>query len=286
MQSAFRRPHNDSAGFALRAAGRTFNHHPLVRMPQPAPQSLPDDSAELAVFLDVDGTLLPIAARPADVAPDPQVGALLQRLSNMLGGAVALVSGRSISALDRLFAPYHFAAAGQHGAEWRGNSGTLQQMSAHFEELEELRVRMRVLAAQDPRLLLEDKGLSVALHYRAAPGRAQELEFALQAAVEDFPALALQRGKCVLEIRPAGCGKDVAIRRLLSLPAFAGRTPLFAGDDATDEDGFRLVNALGGISIKIGTGASNAHYRLDGPAELRDWLTALAKPRVHVTVLP
>lgn len=255
-------------------------------MPTPDTHRLPDDPAQLALFLDVDGTLLPLATTPDAVTADEATKRLLERLERMLNGALALVSGRSITNLDELFAPQRFAAAGQHGAEWRGSSGNVQQVRAHLEELEELRTRLQKLAAQDPRLLLEDKGLSIALHYRRVPERAAELAASLETAVAGYAALSLQRGKYVLEIRPAGCSKDVAIRRLLNTPEFAGRTPLFAGDDATDENGFRLVNALGGVSIKVGAGASNAGYRLENPGELRAWLAALAQPTVQVSILP
>lgn len=253
-------------------------------MPEPALHNLSDDPAHLALFLDVDGTLLPLAATPAEVSADAQTSALLKHLDVLLDGALALVSGRSLAEIDRLFAPNHFAAAGQHGAEWRSTNGTVGQHTAHLEELEELRPRLRALAAADPRLLLEDKGLSLALHYRGAPARAGELTATLEAALNGYPALALQRGKYVLEIRATGCGKDTAIRRLLDSDVFAGRVPIFAGDDATDENGFRFINALGGVSIKVGAGASNAVYRLDDPAELFHWLSLLAEPTVQVTV--
>lgn len=255
-------------------------------MPQPVLQSLPDDPAHLALFLDVDGTLLPLAPTPAEVCADAETGTLLKRLDILLDGALALVSGRTLAEIDRLFAPNHFTAAGQHGAEWRSASGTAGQHTAHLEELEELRPRLRALAAADPRLLLEDKGLGLALHYRGAPARAGELAATLEAALHGYPSLALQHGKYVLEIRAAGCGKDTAIRRLLDSDVFAGRVPIFAGDDATDENGFRFINALGGVSIKVGAGASNAAYRLDDPAELLHWLSLLAEPTVQVTVLP
>ncbi|MGH8279050.1 MAG: trehalose-phosphatase [Gammaproteobacteria bacterium] len=254
-------------------------------MPASAPQNLPDDPAQLALFLDVDGTLLPLAATPADVRVEPSTTALLTRLNKLLGGTLALVSGRTIANLDELFAPQRFIAAGQHGAEWRDGAGHTQQLRAHLEELEELRARLQRLAAQDPRLLVEDKGLSLALHYRRVPERAEELAGSLQAAVAGYPALSLQRGKYVLEIRPASCGKDTAIRYLLGTPEFAGRTPIFAGDDATDENAFRLVNTLGGLSIKVGAGASNARYRLADPTALRVWLAELAQPSVQITVL-
>lgn len=245
-------------------------------MPQATPQSLPDDPAQLALFLDVDGTLLPLAETPDSVRADTQTCVLLEQLCTLLDGALALVSGRPLHELDRLFAPHHFAAAGQHGAEWRDATGHANKHTSHLNELGDIRSRLLALAAADPRLLAEDKGLAFALHYRRAPERARELTVALETALAGHPALSLQRGKCVLEVRPAGCGKDTAIRRMLDGAPFAGRMPVFIGDDVTDEDGFRLINALGGISIKVGEGASNARYRLADPAAVHGWLSRLA----------
>lgn len=246
-------------------------------MPQATPQSLPDDPAQLALFLDVDGTLLPLAATPTGVQADAQTCTLLEQLCTMLGGAVALVSGRPLHDLDRLFAPCRFAAAGQHGAEWRDDAGHADKYTDHLGELDDIRPRLLALAAADPRLLTEDKGLAFALHYRRAPERGRELMAALDTALAGHPALTLQHGKYVLEVRPTGCGKDTAIRRMLNMTPFAGRVPVFAGDDVTDENGFRLINSLGGISIKVGEGASNAHYRLSDPAAVHDWLSHLAR---------
>ena len=243
---------------------------------QAAPQILPDDATHLALFLDVDGTLLPLAETPAEVRADANTGTLLERLRGLLGGALALVSGRSLGEIDRLFASHHFAAAGQHGAEWRDATGATGKYTAHLEELDELRPQVLVLATDDARLLVEDKGLTLAVHFRRAPERAQELSAALAATIGAHPALTLQRGKYVLEVRPAGCGKDTAIRRMLNTPPFAGRLPVFAGDDTTDESGFRFINALGGLSIKVGAGASNARYRLADPGEIHAWLASLA----------
>lgn len=243
---------------------------------QADPQALPDDPTHLALFLDVDGTLLSLAATPAEVHADPHTAALLERLRGPLGGALALVSGRPLADIDRLFAPHRFIAAGQHGVEWRDAAGAAGRYSGHLDELEALRREMLALAAADPRLLLEDKQLTLALHYRRAPERARGLSAALETALAAHPGLALQHGKYVLEVRPAGCGKDTAIRRLLTTPPFAGRVPLFAGDDATDENGFRIINELGGFSIKVGDGASDARYRLADPAAMRNWLALLA----------
>lgn len=253
-----------------------YTSSPPVCVLQAAPQILPDDATHLALFLDVDGTLLPLAETPADVRADANTGRLLEHLRRLHGRALALVSGRPLGEIDRLFAPHHFAAAGQHGAEWRDAAGASGKYTAHLAELADLRRQVLRIAASDARLLMEDKGLTLALHFRRAPERGPELSTVLATALAAYPALALQHGKCVLEVRPAGCGKDTAIRRMLNTKPFAGRRPLFAGDDVTDENAFRFINALGGFSIKVGAGASNAHYRLADPSAVRTWLAALA----------
>lgn len=251
-----------------------------------ASQNLPDNPAGLALFLDVDGTLLPIAATPDAVTVDPATTELLVRLHAAFGDALALISGRSLPELDRLFAPQRFAAAGQHGAEWRDAGGRRRQADAHRRELLQLQPQLRALAAADHRLLIEDKALSLALHYRQAPERAQELAAALETALRGYPALMLQRGKCVLEVRAQKSDKSTAIRRLLENAPFAGRRPVFVGDDLTDEAGFKLVNALGGYSIKVGPEPSAASLRLANQEATLAWLGTLTRALQANAVVP
>ena len=232
------------------------------------------DGAALAFFLDVDGTLLPIAESPDAVLPSARACAILAALGKYHGGAVALVSGRPLSDLDALFRPQRFPMASQHGAELRDAAGHIQRVESHLAALDALRPRIRELAASDDRLLLEDKGLSLALHYRRAPELEQALHAELVAALQGSPELRLQTGKRVLEARSTHAHKGRAIRTLMEKMPFVGRVPVFIGDDATDESGFEAVNALGGLSIKVGQEPSIARERLPDTAAVLDWLAA------------
>jgi len=231
--------------------------------------------ADWAFFLDIDGTLLDIAHRPQDVSVDSELRALLLRLAAASADAVALISGRSIADIDRLFAPLRFAAAGQHGAERRDHCGQTRRSVVPEECLAEARARLEELAASCPGVLLEDKGSSLALHYRMAPQHGEQLRQSLREIVaalgDEFD---LQEGKMVLEIKPSGRNKGAAIAEFLQEKPFRGKTPVFLGDDLTDEFGFELVNRLGGHSIKIGVGASCAAWRLADAAAVRTWLHA------------
>ncbi len=244
--------------------------------PRPAP---PDGRTWLrraALFLDIDGTLLDLAPTPAGVRVPPALPASLRALTLSLGGALALVSGRPLGDIDRLF-PDRFDAAGTHGAEWRLGGSAQGAELPGTADLTLVTALLRDGLNRLPGVRLEHKPLALALHYRAAPQwEAATQALAAQAAQMLGPAYRLQAGKAVVEILPAGAGKGSAIRRFMEHPPYAGRTPVFVGDDLTDEDGFAAVNALGGLSIRVGEGVgSQACYGLPGPAELRDWLVQL-----------
>jgi len=243
-------------------------------MTRSAKQNLPQPRTDLAFFLDVDGTLLPIAETPAEVSPSVAVCALLAKLSIASGGALALISGRSLKELDRLLCKQHFPAAGQHGSERRDARGEMTRNQPQLAALDMLRDLMRDLADSDVRLLLEDKGLSLALHYRRAPECGPALMAKLQHVLSGYPELSLQPGKMVLEVRASGVSKAHAVQAFMSEPPFMQRVPVFIGDDVTDEDGFAMVNRLGGISIKVGSGNSVAHYRFADIDAVLNWLMA------------
>lgn len=228
-----------------------------------------------AVFLDFDGTLVDLAPLPEAVAVPPSLVRTLADLGTCLGGAVALISGRPIVQIDGFLHPLRLPAAGVHGAERRSFDGSITL--AHTHPLEHVEAVAAALVAQHPRLRLEIKRGSLALHYRQAP----ELEMlclqAMQAAVEQSPGLTLLRGKMVAEAKPGGASKGHAIEAFLHEPPFAGRSPLFIGDDVTDEVGFATVQRLGGLGIKVGEGPSVAWHRIESPAALREQLqTAVA----------
>jgi trehalose 6-phosphate phosphatase len=234
------------------------------------------DPATTALFLDIDGTLLEIAETPASVRVEPGTIELLGRLQERLGGAVALISGRPIADVDRLFAPLRLPIAGQHGIERRDGDGRFHRHDAPLIALDRLRDQIARFAAGMPGVLVEDKGLSIAVHYRRAPlqsSRIREfLEQALHHAADD---LGLQAGKMVLEIKPTGRNKGTAIAEFMAEPPFSGRIPAFLGDDVTDEFGFEVVRGQGGYSIKVGDGETGAPWRLEGVAATRAWLERL-----------
>ncbi len=221
-----------------------------------------------ALFLDFDGTLVDIAPQPeAVVVP----GGLVDTLSTMyrfLGGAVAVISGRPIEQIDAFLAPLRLPAAGVHGAERSGADGRLQLLAA--PPLEAVEQAAQALAQQHPLLRVETKRGSLALHYRQAPELEALCVAALQDAVDRSPGLTLLRGKMVVEAKPGGASKGRAIEDFLREPPFAGRTPVFIGDDITDEVGFSTVQRLGGLGIKVGEGASVAWQRMPDPAAMRD----------------
>ncbi len=239
-----------------------------------AAADLPDAQADWGYFLDFDGTLVEIASHPGGVRTDVRLRALLKQLWQETGGAVALISGRPIAELDALLGLPFLAAAGQHGAERRDGRGSLVVTTAiEPERLTPARTELRQLVARYPQLVFEDKGLSLALHYRLAPalaGLAHRTMRSLQASLgSDYM---LQPGKRVVELKAAGFDKGSAVRDFLKEPPFAGRRPVFIGDDSTDEHAFALVNRHGGISVKVGRGRTVAACRLPTVEEVRSWL--------------
>lgn len=227
---------------------------------------------QYAFFFDVDGTLAAIQSRPEAVFIPEQVIAQLQHLSALSQGALALVSGRPIEQLDALAAPWYGPAAGVHGAERRDAEGNLQRISLPVEVEQSLRAELQNAMASWPGTQLEVKGMAFALHYRQAMQHEQDVMRLAEQSVKRFPGLALQPGKCVVEIKPAGIDKGAAISDFMQQPPFAGRTPVFIGDDLTDEKGFLAVNARQGVSIKVGEGSTQAHYRLHDVDAVYGWL--------------
>jgi trehalose 6-phosphate phosphatase len=229
-----------------------------------------------AFFLDVDGTLLEIAANPNAVRVDAELLRLLERLHKASGGAVALISGRAISDLDFRLPNLRLPRAGQHGLERRDASGRLWLHPAAPAEKERIRKALAPMLEAHPGLLLEDKGLTLALHYR----QARELEAEVIAAMarligQSEGRLVLQLGKCVAEAKPGGFDKGTAIEEFLAEPPFKDRRPVFIGDDLNDEHGFAVLNRVGGLSVKVGPEPTCAAYRLPDVASVRSWLVAI-----------
>lgn len=239
---------------------------------QDAPH-LPAFAGDWAFFLDVDGTLAHITPDPAAVTIETHVLDALRRLFRATGGALALITGRAIADIDRLFAPLRLPTAGQHGIERRSASGAMEVHEGVVRRLDAARMAFREFAAQHRGIKFEDKGRTLAMHYRRAPAMHERVlkfvEEQLEMLDNDF---VLQPGKMVFEVRPGGRDKGTAIEAFMREPPFAGRMPVFVGDDKTDEDGFAVVNRLGGVSIKVGKGPTGAGWRLDNAAEVAGWL--------------
>lgn len=231
------------------------------------------------LFLDVDGTLLEIAPTPDAVRVDEPLRQLLRQVAGALDGAVALVSGRTLATIDRLFAPQRWPAAGLHGVERRDARGRVHRHVPASGSLEKARLALLHLASRTPGVLLEDKGFSIAVHYRAAP----ELESTLRGTVSEIaadlsPDYHLLEGKRVFEIKPAAATKADAVRAFMTEPPFAGRRPIYVGDDVTDLDGFAAVERAGGLSIAVGNRVE-AQLRVDSPRDVRTLLAGLAERR-------
>jgi trehalose 6-phosphate phosphatase len=231
---------------------------------------------DIALFLDVDGTLLDIASTPDSVKVPAALRNTLHLAAAREDGALALISGRTIGELDRLFAPWSFPAAGQHGSERRDARGRFVRPSLDAELLRPARDTLSALQLRHKGLLLEDKGTTLAMHYRLAPEcEALVREVMAGLAVPLDGEFALRAGKCVLELAPARYSKRTAVEAFMSEAPFAGRTPVFIGDDVTDEDGFEAVNELGGYSIRVGTATTSAaRYYLGSVSGVVAWLRA------------
>ncbi len=239
-------------------------------------EPLPElDGGRYAFFFDVDGTLAEIQPEPDTVTIPSAVLANLQALSAACRGALALVSGRPIEQLDKLIAPLKLPLAGVHGAERRDGEGNVHRVTLPAEVAAPLRQMLEQGMSAMPGTLLEAKGMAFALHYRQAmPYQPQILKLA-ESAVAQFPQLTLQPGKCVVEIKPRGTDKGAAIGAFMREAPFSGRIPVFVGDDLTDEQGFLAVNAMQGISVKVGDGSGHARYRLRQVADVYRWLEQL-----------
>ena len=238
----------------------------------PPPFDLP---RRLALFLDLDGTLAPIMPRPDDVGPDPYRARLLARLRGAFDDRVAVVSGRALSDLDHILSGGVMAIAAVHGLVRRGADGVVTTLEPH-EGLEDARRILGELAHCERGLLFEDKGLSVALHYRAAPACGEAVIEAAERLCQ-ATGLVLQLGDMVAELRTPGADKGAAVRAFLREQPFEGAIPVFIGDDLTDEDGFKAAARLGGFGVLVGEPRpTEARYRLADTHAVYRWLEALS----------
>ncbi|MEM7442523.1 MAG: trehalose-phosphatase [Pseudomonadota bacterium] len=246
----------------------------LKTTPLPDPEQLFADISP-ALFLDIDGTLIDIAATPDTVLVAPNLPDLLIRLHARLDGAVALVTGRKLDDIDHLFGTLPLAAAGQHGLEQRNADGKITRHRVDSGLMAGIASRLSEFASTHPGIQVEDKGLTVALHYRNAPSAEHQARLWVKETMRDADGeLSLHDGKMVLEIKPNGIDKGTAVRDLMTRPPFFARSPIYIGDDVTDEDGFRAANSLGGTSILVGEReTTEARFRIDS---IHNTLTLLA----------
>jgi trehalose 6-phosphate phosphatase len=240
-------------------------------MKQPPPPAL-----DWCLFLDVDGTLVELTDTPSQTRADPEIISLLREVAERLGGAVALVSGRRIGTLDELFAPLRLPAAGLHGVERRKADGGIQGASFVDSQLDPARAAIKALVDSHPGTLFEDKDRTIAVHFRLAPHSEQIVrESIVDIAKPLGSTYHIQAGKMMFEIKPRGFSKATAIQAFMKESPFNGRRPVFAGDDLTDQDGFAVVEAQGGISIGVGDRV-HGQYFLENVAAVRSWLKGIS----------
>jgi trehalose 6-phosphate phosphatase len=243
----------------------------------PVPSSLVPHLSETAVLLDIDGTLLDLMPTPREVWVPPDLVKTLNRLHQRTGGALALVSGRSLNDIDLIFAPDQFPAVGGHGAEMR-IEGDSEAVAAHAPPLDrELKRRLAAIAKLSPGILLEDKGYSLALHYRLAPHAEKAIYAAVSLIRADLPDAPIEvlPGKQVCEIKHSGFTKASGVRELMTHPPFRGKKPFFIGDDVTDESVFAIMPDLKGIAFSVGRRARGVAGHFDAPSDVREFLAHL-----------
>jgi trehalose 6-phosphate phosphatase len=243
--------------------------------------SAPSDFArrleECAILLDIDGTLLDLAPTPREVWVPPGLARTLNGLLEKTAGALALVSGRSLNDIDLIFAPEQFPAVGGHGAEMRISADN-ESVATHAPPMDkELKRRLAAIARLSPGILLEDKGYSLALHYRLAPHAEKAIYEAIALIRADLPnaPIELMPGKCVYEIKHSGFNKATGVLELMAHEPFRGRRPIFIGDDVTDESVFALMPDLGGLAFSVGRRAMGVADHFDEPRDVRQWLARL-----------
>jgi trehalose 6-phosphate phosphatase len=243
----------------------------------PVPRALVPPLSQTAILLDIDGTLLDLAPTPREVWVPPDLAKTLDQLLIRTSGALALVSGRSLNDIDLIFAPAQFSAVGGHGAEMRiATDG--EAVVAHAPPMDqELKRRLAAIARLSPGILLEDKGYSLALHYRLAPHAEQAIYAAVSLIRADLPNAPIEilSGKCVCEIKHAGFSKATGVLELMTHGPFRGRRPIFIGDDVTDETVFAIMPNLGGRAFSVGRRAKGVNGHFDEPRDVREWLAHL-----------
>lgn len=241
----------------------------MISLPAPKPLRL----GETALFLDLDGTLAPIAARPQDVMSSARLTGLLEQLNKRLDGRLAVISGRTLEDIDRILEGRITSVSAVHGLVRRDSAGRLRTPEPH-PGMRRAVDALQAFAARDPGLLVEEKGASVALHFRLARARALDAR-ALARRVAADTGLTLQEGDMVEELRMPGPSKGDAVQEFMETPAFRDATPVFVGDDATDEHGFAAAARLGGFGVLVGhPRETHARFSLRNVEDVLAWLEA------------
>ncbi|UGV28557.1 trehalose-phosphatase [Rhodopseudomonas boonkerdii] len=233
--------------------------------------------SECALLLDIDGTLLDMAPTPREVWVPPDLATHMGKLLQRTNGALALVSGRSINDIDLIFAPQQFPAVGGHGAEMR-LARDVESVAAHAPPMDkELKRRLAAIAKLSPGILLEDKGYSLALHYRLAPHAEKAIYDAVSAIRADLPNAPMEilPGKFVCEIKHSGFTKATGVIELMTHEPFKGRRPIFIGDDVTDESVFAIMPGMNGLAFSVGRHAQGVAGHFAEPRDVRAWLGRL-----------
>jgi trehalose 6-phosphate phosphatase len=243
----------------------------------PAPRTLVPHLDDTAILLDIDGTLLELMPTPREVWVPPGLAETLTGLLARTSGALALVSGRSLNDIDLIFAPEQFPAIGGHGAEMRLRTDGDSVATKAPPMDQELKRRLAAIAHLSPGILLEDKGYSLALHYRLAPHAEKAIYEAVSLIRADLPNAPIEilPGKCVCEIKPSGFTKATGVRELMTHEPFKGRRPFFIGDDVTDESVFAIMPDFDGLSFSVGRRAVGVAGYFDAPKDVREFLARL-----------
>jgi trehalose 6-phosphate phosphatase len=249
----------------------------------PVPHSLVPQLSQTALLLDIDGTLLDLMPTPREVWVPPGLAKTLNGLLARTSGALALVSGRSLNDIDLIFAPEQFPAIGGHGAEMRLLSEGESVASLAPPMNKELKRRVAAIAHLSPGILLEDKGYSLALHYRLAPHAEKAIYEAISLIRADLPEAPIEvlPGKCVFEIKHKGFTKANGVRELMRHAPFEGRRPLFIGDDVTDESVFAIMPDLNGLAFSVGRRSRGVNGHFDAPRDVREFLAHLLDDEKH-----
>src|SRR6202022_614099 len=238
----------------------------------PDPRSLVPHLSQSGILVEIGGTLLDLAPTPREVWVPPGLAKTLNRLHERTSGALALVSGRSLNDIDLIFAPEQFPAVGGHGAEMRVSTEE-ESVATHAPPLDkELKRRLAAIAKLSPGILLEDKGYSLALHYRLAPHAEKAIYEAVSLIRADLPdaPIEVMPGKCVCEIKPSGFNKASGVIELMGHQPFKGRRPVFIGDDITDESVFAIMPDFGGLAFSVGRRARGVADHFDEPGGVRE----------------